>query len=307
MKNWLKVTMTTVVALGLSSATLLAQTTLKWAHVYETSEPYHTWSVWAGEQIEKQTNGKYKVEVYPASSLGKETDINQGMQLGTVDMIISGLSFRDGNHLLAWSKSDGFAELAGMYEKKTGIHITAMTYYGARHTTSNRQFSDCAGMKNLKIRVPDVPAYMAMPKACGANPTPIAFSEVYLALQSGTVEAQENPLPTIDAKKFYEVQKHIMLTGHIVDAVATQVAPHIWNNLSAAEKTLFTNITREAAQKASQEIMDREAKLAAVFRERGLTVTDVDRDSFQKAVLKAVPIASMGYDKSDWDKIQAIR
>ncbi|MFZ8904371.1 MAG: TRAP transporter substrate-binding protein DctP, partial [bacterium] len=259
-----------------------------------------------------------------ASSLGKETDINQGMQLGTVDMIISGLSFaarsvprigvgyypftfRDGNHLLAWSKSDGFAELAGMYEKKTGIHITAMTYYGARHTTSNRQFSDCAGMKNLKIRVPDVPAYMAMPKACGANPTPIAFSEVYLALQSGTVEAQENPLPTIDAKKFYEVQKHIMLTGHIVDAVATQVAPHIWNNLSAAEKTLFTNITREAAQKASQEIMDREAKLAAVFRERGLTVTDVDRDSFQKAVLKAVPIASMGYDKSDWDKIQAIR
>ena len=324
MKNWLKITMTTVVALGLSSATLLAQTTLKWAHVYETSEPYHTWSVWAGEQIEKQTNGKYKVEVYPASSLGKETDINQGMQLGTVDMIISGLSFaarsvprigvgyypftfRDGNHLLAWSKSDGFAELAGMYEKKTGIHITAMTYYGARHTTSNRQFSDCAGMKNLKIRVPDVPAYMAMPKACGANPTPIAFSEVYLALQSGTVEAQENPLPTIDAKKFYEVQKHIMLTGHIVDAVATQVAPHIWNNLSAVEKTLFTNITREAAQKASQEIMDREAKLAAVFRERGLTVTDVDRDSFQKAVLKAVPIASMGYDKSDWDKIQAIR
>ena len=128
-----------------------------------------------------------------------------------------------------------------------------------------------------------------------------------MALQSGTVEAQENPLPTIDAKKFYEVQKHIMLTGHIVDAVATQVAPHIWNNLSAAEKTLFTNITREAAQKASQEIMDREAKLAAVFRERGLTVTDVDRDSFQKAVLKAVPIASMGYDKSDWDKIQAIR
>ena len=324
MKNWLKITMTTVVALGLSSANLLAQTTLKWAHVYETSEPYHTWSVWAGEQIEKQTNGKYKVEVYPASSLGKETDINQGMQLGTVDMIISGLSFaarsvprigvgyypftfRDGNHLLAWSKSDNFAELAGMYEKKTGIHITAMTYYGARHTTSNRQFSDCAGMKNLKIRVPDVPAYMAMPKACGANPTPIAFSEVYLALQSGTVEAQENPLPTIDAKKFYEVQKHIMLTGHIVDALATQVAPHVWNNLSAAEKTLFTNITREAAQKASQEIMNREAKLAAVFRERGLTVTDVDRDSFQKSVLKAVPIASMGYDKSDWDKIQAIR
>ena len=79
-------------------------------------------------------------------------------------------------------------------------------------------------MKGLKIRVPDVPAYLAMPRACGANTTPIAFAEVYLALQNGTVEAQENPLTTIEAKKFYEVQKHIVLTGHIVDHLNTIVA-----------------------------------------------------------------------------------
>jgi TRAP-type C4-dicarboxylate transport system substrate-binding protein len=102
-------------------------------------------------------------------------------------------------------------------------------------------------MKNLKIRLKDIPAYMAMPKSWGADPTPIAFSKVYLALQSGTVEAQESPLSTIDAKKFYEVQKHTMLTGHIVSAVATQIEPHIWKNLSNAEKSPFTNIVREAA------------------------------------------------------------
>ncbi len=107
------------------------------------------------------------------------------------------------------------------YRNKTGIQITAMTYYGARHTTSNRPFTDCAGMKGLKMRVPDVPAYLALPKSCGANPTPIAFAEVYLALQNGTVDAQENPLTTIEAKKFYEVQKYIILTGHIVDSLAT--------------------------------------------------------------------------------------
>ena len=71
----------------------------------------------------------------------------------------------------------------------------------------NKPFTDCAGMKGLKMRVPDVPAYLALPKSCGANPTPIAFAEVYLALQNGTVDAQENPLTTIEAKKFYEVQK----------------------------------------------------------------------------------------------------
>ena len=302
----------------------LAQTKLKWAHVYETSEPYHKWSVWAGDEIKKRTNGKYEIQVYPASSLGKETDINQGLQLGTVDIIISGLSFaarsfprigvgyypftfRDGKHLLAWSRSPAFRELADGYEKKTGVHITAMTYYGARHTTSNRAFSDCAGMKGLKIRVPDVPAYMAMPKACGANPTPIAFAEVYLALQNGTVEAQENPLPTIDAKKFYEVQKHIRLTGHIVDAVATQVAPHVWKKLSDAEKKIFADVMLEAAAKGSQDIIDREAKLADEFRKRGLSVETVDRAGFQSAVLKAVPMESMGYNKADWDKIQAIK
>ena len=103
------------------------------------------------------------------------------------------------------------------FRKKTGIQITAYTYYGARQTTAQKPFTDCAGMKGLKIRVPDVPAYMATPKACGANPTPIAFAEVYLALQNGTVDAQENPLTTIEAKKFYEVQKAIMMTSHIVD------------------------------------------------------------------------------------------
>ncbi|MDH4051447.1 MAG: ABC transporter substrate-binding protein, partial [Rubrivivax sp.] len=69
---------------------VMAQTKLKWAHVYETSEPYHTESVWAAEEIKKRTEGRYEIQVFPASSLGKETDINQGLQLGTVDMIISG-------------------------------------------------------------------------------------------------------------------------------------------------------------------------------------------------------------------------
>ena len=197
------------------------------------------------------------------------------MTLGTVDMIISGPSFaarsyprigiayypfifRDADHLIAYSKSPVFAEMVEEFRKKTGIQITAYTYYGARQTTSNRPFTDCAGMKGLKIRVPDVPAYMATPKACGANPTPIAFAEVYLALQNGTVEAQENPLTTIEAKKFYEVQKAIMMTSHIVDGLTTQVAPHVWNKLTDGEKKIFTEVTREAAARATDE--DQEAR-----------------------------------------------
>jgi tripartite ATP-independent transporter DctP family solute receptor len=307
-----------------ASGTVMAQTKLKWAHVYETSEPYHTESVWAAEEIKKRTNGKFEIQVFPASSLGKETDINQGMQLGTVDMIISGPSFaarsyprlgiayypfifRDGDHLLAYSKSDIFKEMVDAFRAKTGIQILAYTYYGARHITTNRDFNDCAGMKGLKIRVPDVPAYTATPKACGANPTPIAFAEVYLALQNGTVEAQENPLTTIEAKKFYEVQKFILLSGHIVDGLTTQVAPHVWNKLSDSEKKIFSEVALEAAARASAKIKAREAELVDIFRKKGLGVHEVDRESFRQAVLKNVSPDSMGFDRKDYDRIVSIK
>ena len=312
-------------ALSLGTATLAqAQTKLKWAHVYETSEAYHTQSVWAAEEIKKRSNGKFDIQVFPASTLGKETDINQGLQLGTVDMIISGPSFaarsyprfgiayypfifRDGEHLLAFAKSGVFKEMVDEFRAKTGIQVTAYTYYGARHTTAQKAFTTCEGMKGIKIRVPDVPAYTATPKACGANPTPIALAEVYLALQNGTVEAQENPLTTIEAKKFYEVQKAIMLTGHIVDGLTTQIAPHVWSKLTEAEKTMFTEVTREAAARASAEIKKREGELVEEFRKKGLQVVNVDRKTFQDAVLKSSPLESMGFTRSDFDKIQAAR
>jgi tripartite ATP-independent transporter DctP family solute receptor len=316
--------LTAAAALALPAAPALAQTKLKWAHVYEVSEPYHTDSVWAAEEIKKRTNGKFDIQVFPASSLGKETDINQGLSLGTVDMIISGPSFaarsfprvgvayypfifRDAAHQAAYAKSDVFKELAEGYRQKTGIVMTAYTYYGARQTTSNRAFTDCAGMKGLKIRVPDVPAYMATPKSCAANPTPIAFAEVYLALQNGTVEAQENPLTTIEAKKFFEVQKHIMLTGHIVDGLVTQIAPHVWTKLTDAEKKIFTDVTQEAAARSTAAIVKREAELVDEFKKKGINIVQVNRQSFVDAVLKNFTPEQLGYDRKDYDRIVALK
>jgi tripartite ATP-independent transporter DctP family solute receptor len=311
-------------ALITAPAATMAQTKLKWAHVYETSEPFHTASVWAAQEIGRRTNGRYAIDVYPASQLGKETDINQGLSLGSVDIIISGSSFaaksyppigvtyypytfRDADHLLAYTKSDVFRELTKGYEDKTGHHIVAVTYYGVRQTSSNKPIKSCADMKGLKMRVPDVPAYLAMPRACGANTAPIAFAEVYLALQNGTVEAQENPLTTIEAKKFYEVQKHIVLTGHIVDHLNTVVSGNLWKKLSDEDRKIFTDVTQEAAAKATNEIKANEAKLVAFFKDKGLTVTEINKDEFRDAVMKAISFESFDYRKSDWDRIQAVK
>src|SRR5688572_9614426 len=314
----------TAAALALSLGAAQAQTKLKWAHVYETSEPFHTESVWAAQEIAKRTNNRYQIDVYPASQLGKETDINQGLALGTVDMIISGSSFaarsfapigvtyypytfRDAAHLIAYTKSDVFKELSAGYAEKTGHQILSVTYYGVRHTSSNKPVKTCADMKGLKIRVPDVPAYLAMPRACGANTAPIAFAEVYLALQNGTVEAQENPLTTIEAKKFYEVQKHIVLTGHIVDHLNTVVASGLWKKLSAEDRKIFTDVAQEAAAKATAEIKANEAKLVDFFKTKGLTVTEVDKNAFRDTVLKTTTFESFDYRKADWERIQAVK
>ena len=301
-----------------------AQTKLKWAHVYETSEPYHKWSVWAGEEFKKRTNGKFEIQVFPASSLGKESDINQGLQLGTVDIILTGASFasnsdprlavsyypftfRDADHVIKYGKSDVFKELTEGYKKATGNTVTALTYYGARHATSNKLFKNCDEMKGLKMRVPDSPAYTALPRACGANPTPIAFAEVYLALQNGTVDAQENPLPTIDAKKFYEVQKHIILTGHISDALLTVISATTIAKLSPAEQKILADVTQEAAVNATADIRKREGELVEEFKKKGINVVTVDRNDFQQRVLKAISFESMKLDKKDWDCVVNIK
>lgn len=302
----------------------VAQTKLKWAHVYETSEPYHTAAVWAAGEIAKRTNNRYQVEVFPASTLGKETDINQGLTLGTVDIIYTGqlftgrtfgplaiggapFMFRDFDHWKRYATSPLFAELAEGYRQKSGGNkVLAITYYGERHVTSNKAINKPDDMKGLKIRVPDAPLYTMFPRAVGANPTPIAFAEVYLALQNGTVDAQENPLPTIDAKKFYEVQKFIVLTGHITDALITIVAGNTWGKLNDADKKTFEAVLKEAANRATSEIIGIEKKLGAEFEKRGKTVVKVDRKPFRDATMKLHNGPDATWPKDVYDKLQKL-
>ncbi|MBA2413653.1 MAG: sialic acid TRAP transporter substrate-binding protein SiaP [Burkholderiaceae bacterium] len=310
-----------LIALG----TAHAQTKLKWAHVYETSEPYHTAAVWAAGEIGKRTNNRYLVEVFPASTLGKETDINQGLTLGTVDIIYTGqlfagrtygplaiggapFMFRDFNHWKAFSTSPLFGELAEGYRAKSGGHkVLAITYYGERHVTSNKAINKPEDMKGVKIRVPDAPLYTMFPRAVGANPTPIAFAEVYLALQNGTVDAQENPLPTIDAKKFYEVQKFIVLTGHITDALLSIVSSGTWNKLSDADKVIFDAVMKEGAARATTQIVEMEKNLGAEFKKKGKEVVAVDRAPFREATMKLHNGPDATWPKDVYDKLQAIK
>lgn len=308
---------------GLTAVPAQAQTTLKWGHVYETSEPYHKWAVWAADELKKRTNGTVAMDVFAASSLGKETDINEGLALGTVDVIYTGqlfagrshgplaiggapFMFRDFGHWNAFRTSPLFLELADGYKKKTGHDVIGLTYYGERHVTARKAINGPADMKGIKIRVPDAPLYRMFPEAVGANPTPIAFAEVYLALSQGVVDAQENPLTTIQAKKFYEPNKFIMLTGHIADALLTIVGAPALQKLKPAEREALFAVLKEAADNCTKDIVKNEQELVAWFKTQGVTVVEVDRKPFRDAVVSRHLSSAATWDKATYDRLQSI-
>jgi tripartite ATP-independent transporter DctP family solute receptor len=312
-----------IAALGVA-APAGAQTKLKWAHVYEVAEPYHTEALWAADEIKKRTNGKYEIQVFPASQLGNENQINEGLGLGTVDIIYTGVAFagsihkpiaitnapfvlRDFDHFMKYRSSDLFRQIAKGYEDKTKHKVVTLTYYGQRMVTANKEIKKPDDMKGMKLRVPPAPLFLMFTKSVGANATPIAFAEVYLALQQGTVDGQENPLPTIMAKKFYEVQSHIMLTGHITESLLTIAGSHVWAKLSDDEKKVFSEVLTQAADKATKQIRESEQKTADELRKLGKTVVEVDREAFRKAALPLHMDGSGGWSQAEYDALQAIK
>ncbi len=293
---------------------------LSWAHVYEPNLPYHQGALWAAEQVAERTDGRYTIEVFPASQLGNESEITEGLGLGTVDIIYSGSAFlansyspmaifeapfiyRDYDHWKAVAQSDFLGEMAEGYKDVTGHHVVVPTYYGTRHVTSNRPINAPADMEGLSIRVPDAALYLMFPRAVGASPTPIAFAEVYLALQQGVVEAQENPLPTIQAMAFYEVQDYINLTGHMTNTLMTVVRGDLWEEMSAEDKEIFTEVLTEAALRSSDEVYQSELELGDWFEEQGVTVNEVDREPFMNAVMPRLE----SYDAWEPEHLEAMR
>lgn len=301
-----------------------AAETLKFAHVYEISEPFHRCALWAADEIKRRTNGRYEVEVFPASALGKEVDINDGLSLGIVDMIYTGAAFagrsygpiaissapymfRDVDHWKAYAESGLFEELSEGYRMATGNKVAAMTYYGERHVTSNKSINTPDDMRGLRIRVPKAPLYMMFPEAVGAQPTPFAFDVVYLALRQGVVDAQENPLPTIRAKKFYEVQSNISLTGHITDSLLTIIGGPLWNRLTDEDKTVFVDVFRAAAASCTEEVVQIEHQLEDWFKAQGIKVNVVDRTPFREAVITRHKRSDANWPKDVYDRLQALK
>lgn len=282
---------------------------LSFAHVAEQSDPRHDALVQAARIISERTENKYEISVYPASQLGDEKSITEGVSLGIIDMALSGIGFvgerypsfsaigapymfRDYDHFVAFSNSELFEEMKAEYEELTGNHIAGIIYLGARQVTANKPIERPEDMKGMKLRVPAAPLYLMFAEAVGANAASIPFAEVYLALQQGVVDGQENPLPNIDAKKLYEVQSHIVITNHMMEASLIVIGGHLWGRLSDEERRIFDEALADAAAKSSQALRERELELEVEFASYdGITIMHPDLAPFRD---RAQPIVTSG-------------
>lgn len=294
----------TAAATLMGSALAAQEVTLKLGHLANEDNPWHQASVKFGEELAALTDGRIAVQVFPNESLGKEIDLINGMQLGTVDMTITGESlqnwapkaallavpyaFKSIEDMDAFASGPAGDEIEAQIVEKVQIRPIAYFARGARDLTSNRPIATPADLNGLKMRVPNVPLFVDVWSALGANPGPMAFSEVFTSLQNGTIEAQENPLALIRSASFNEVQSHVNLTDHVRSWIYLTIAESTWQKLSEADQAAVMEAAARA-QTYERELFEKSlADDRAYLEEKGMTFVEVDADAFQAAAKDAV-------------------
>jgi tripartite ATP-independent transporter DctP family solute receptor len=302
-----------------------AQTVLKLGYATTKDSHYAAGSNVFCDEIEKGTQGRYKCQQFPNAALGGEREMIEAVQLGTLDIVNTSTGplgnfvpevkivdipflFRDYDH--ARKTMDGAIgqDLLKKFEVK-GLVGLAWTENGFRHMTNNKrpivQASDAAG---LKVRTMENKVHMEGYKTFGLLPTPMAWPEVFTALQQGTVDGQENPIPVILAAKLAQVQKHLSLTSHVYSPAVLILAPAVWGKLSDADKKVFTEAAKKGAAAQRKKVNDDEANGIAVLKKDGMQVVEkVDGDSFRKAVAPALANFAKEFGADKIAAIQAVK
>ena len=261
------------------------------------------------DKLEEVSGGEMTVDIFPNASLGDFKAMVAQVQAGELDMVMTG--YPDMSYIIPELKLvgapyvvDDFAhlqdivagpwgqEMNGKMEEQ-GVHLLDVWYQGTRQTTSNKAINSLEDMKGLRLRTPGVPFLIAFAENTGATPAPVAFQEVYLALQTNQVDAEENPLPTIEAMKFYEVQSHVAMTNHFIASAAIQIGTSTWDSLSDQEKAWVEEAVVAGGDLSDGKTFQDEKDLIAVFEDRGLTITYPDTGPFRDAM------------KPYWDELEA--
>ena len=299
-----------VLVLGLVVAGLMSLTTAAGAQTYTMKvgighppgQSFVVASEKFKEMVEKRSNGRLKVDIFPSSQLGGEREMQEMVALGTLEMSVSGIVvvyeplfalleapylYRDREHIKKMQESAVVADLGQALLNK-GIRLVGFYENGFRNiTNSKRAINSPADVKGLKIRTPENLAQLETFKALGAVATPMAYSELYNALAQGVVDGQENPLQNIWTGKMYEVQKHLAMTGHIYNSAYILANNKFWTGLPADLRKIADESIREASLFQMDLVANLDKKLIEDLKAKGMQVTTPDQEAFRKATAPA--------------------
>jgi tripartite ATP-independent transporter DctP family solute receptor len=259
------------------------------------------------EIVESETNGSIQIEVYPNGQLGGDREVFEGLQLGTIEgtTISTGpvaqfaerfsmfdLPFLFSSPEIAYEVLDGPIGV-DLLEDLTDQAVIGLNYWenGFRHLTNNkRDISKVEDIKGLKIRTMENDLHIDMWRELGANPTPMAFTELFTGMQQGVVDGQENPVGNVTTSNFYEVQQYLTKTKHVYNASVFMISKAFWDTLTDEEKEIVTKAAEEARNYQRELNQQEEVEAFEFLEEAGMTITELSTEEEQKLFEKVQPI-----------------
>lgn len=299
-----------------------AETVIKAGHGTTTGHPTHFALVRFAELVSEKTNGEVKVEVYPDRQLGEEREMVEGLQFGSVDMAVVSTGpllafapeigivdlpflFRDSPHVYATLDGDVGKDLLGKFDTR-GIHGLAWWENGWRHLTAKKEISKPEDLTGLKLRTMQNPVHMAAFEKLGASPVPMVWGEVFTSLGQGVIDAQENPITVIYVNSLWEVQSHLMLTGHVYGPHVALFSKMKWDSLTPEQQTAVSEAAAEATGFQREKAAELEKDYLAKLKEKGMTVVEIDTTSFRDA-LRDLAASQQNIDPALLEKIQSVQ
>ncbi len=288
-----------------------AERTFRYGHMNSPTSIAGMQADWLAEAIAANTGGAVEVQVYPSSQLGKLQELAEAVSTGAIALshntagafgslyppfaaLDTPYLYRDVDHLLRVTDVDSpvMQQLSRGLVERAGVRVLYAYYFGTRHLTADREVKRPADLAGVKIRAIPFPIYMATVEGLGAIPVPVDWSEVPTALATGVVSGQENPVNVILDARLYEVQSHLMLTGHIMAAQVVVMNDAVWQDLDDAQREAITAAARDVRARATRAVLDKEAADLAELARLGMTVVGpeqgLDLDAFRESVRRVV-------------------
>jgi len=285
------------------------------------------WTVFK-DSLDKSAPGEFDTQINLNATLFKQGTEPAAMARGNLELasisafdiaklvpefsiFTAGYIIRDPDHQQKVFNGPIGEEMYKPVAEKMDVTILAPIYLGTRQVNLRdvRNVRTPADLKGVKLRMPGSKEWLFLGEALGATATPLAFGEVYLALKTGTIDGQDNPLPTVRAAKFYEVTKQLVLTNHLVDGIFIAISNKSWNAMTPAQRDKVRAAARAAAAYNDENRLKEEAQIVDFFKQNGLQVTTPDVEAFRKHVQAAYASSDMAksWPKGLLERINATR